>query len=203
MIYSFDIFDTALTRAVASPADVFSLMQEKVKRENFPGFPEHLYCSFRSVRQNAERIARWHRRKEDVGMKDIYETMAQIYHVSSAVSYRLVELELETEAFLIRPIEVVCERVRRLISSGEKVIFISDMYLPVDFLQSVLVNFSVAAGWENIFVSGDVGVRKITGRLYRYVLKHFNIPATELCHFGDHPIGDILIPRLLGISVPC
>jgi len=203
MVYSFDIFDTVVTRAVTCPADVFFLVQEKVMRENFPGLPRKLYCSFRYARQSAERIARWHRRKEDVALKDIYETMAQIYHVSSAVSYRLMELELETESFLIRPIEVVCDHVRRLISSGEKVIFISDMYLPADFLQSILVSFSVAAGRENIFVSGDIGVRKITGRLYRHVLKHFKISAAELCHFGDHPMGDILIPRLFGISLPC
>lgn len=201
MVYSFDIFDTVVTRAVAHPADAFSLMQEKVTRENFPGLVDQLYCSFRSIRQNAERTARWQRRKEDVGLKDIYETMSRMYHVPSVVVSRLMELELETEIFLIRPIEVVCERARRLISLGEKVIFMSDMYLPADFLQSVLVQFSVASGRENIFVSGDIGVRKITGRLYRYVLKRFNIPAGQLCHFGDHLMGDILIPRLLGISL--
>src|SRR3990167_1598502 len=202
MVYSFDIFDTVVTRAVAHPAHVFFFVQEKVTKENFPGLSPKLYCSFRSIRQNAERIARWHRRKEDVGLKDIYETMSQMYHVPSAVVSRLMELELETEVSLIRPLEIVCEHVRRLISSGETVIFMSDMYLPAIFLQSVLTKFSVNARQENIFVSGDVGVRKITGRLYRYVLKHFNIPAAELFHFGDHPIGDVLIPRLLGISLP-
>ena len=167
MVYSFDIFNTVVTRAVAVPSDVFALVQEKINRENISGLPNKLYSSFRYVRQNAEQIARWRFWREDVGMKDIYQIMAQAYRFPPAIAHRFMELELETEFFLIRPIAVVCDRVRRLISSGEKVIFISDMYLTADFLQSILAAFSIVIPKEDIFVSGDIGVRKITGRLIR------------------------------------
>ena len=33
MIYSFDVFDTLITRTTASPLGIFALMQERLQRE--------------------------------------------------------------------------------------------------------------------------------------------------------------------------
>ena len=57
MLYSYDIFDTILTRKTATPHGIFALMQQRL-RENPGNLPEEVTNGFYELRIQGERLAR-------------------------------------------------------------------------------------------------------------------------------------------------
>jgi len=109
-------------------------------------------------------------------------------------------LELETEWSLIGGIAEARRRVAAERAKGCRIIFISDMYLPADFLRRCLTRHGFWAEGDSLYVSSETGQTKFSGNLFRHVLAAEKIAPAELRHFGDHPWADFAVPRQLGIQ---
>lgn len=90
--------------------------------------------------------------------------------------------------------------VERLYMQGKKLIAISDMYVSKEDIELILSKTGFRKFFSYIFVSSDVGLTKLDGRLYKYVLSHCNISSNELIHIGDNQISDVSQAQKNGIS---
>ncbi len=201
MIYSFDIFDTVLTRCVANPRAVFLLMQKKLSFDQRFSAHKNILRNFSFLRFKAELKARLKAFKEDISLGAIYNELFQ-YIKSQEITDLLKQEEIITEKSLLRPINFICEKIKNLQIKKERVIFISDMYLSSEILTTFLTEKTgLNISQKDIYVSGEVGLRKTTGGLFKYVFKKENIKSCELIHYGDNLLSDCLIPSKMGIKI--
>ena len=78
-MYSFDIFDTLITRCTAEPKGIFMLMREKIRESR--EYPSFFTENFYELRIGAEELARTHiqkRGKQEVTLNDIYRILASV-----------------------------------------------------------------------------------------------------------------------------
>jgi HAD superfamily hydrolase (TIGR01549 family) len=156
---------------------------------------------FVSARVLAEFVSRRTSSLEDISLADIYRVMARSHNLSQEICERLLHLELEIESKCIKPVRQVCNRIQECRADGCRIIFISDMYLPATFIESQLARFGVLSSDDSIYVSGDLGVTKVSGKLFQHVLEQEDIVATQLIHCGDNPHSDVFVPKSLGLRL--
>lgn len=197
-LYSFDIFDTLITRTVANPDGIFLLIENKLKeKDEFKNFSSTLKNNFSEIRKETEMFSRSNKYltegKFDCTFDDIYEVIKNNFNLSSEETEKLKELEIETEFENSLPVEKNIERVKNLILSGEKVVLISDMYLSSETVRKFLVKADEIFRDIEIFTSGDREKLKVDGLLYKVVKEKY--PDYELFHFGDNKISDYLVPK--------
>ena len=172
-LYSFDIFDTVITRKVAQPRGIFAIMQyELCNNEKFKDFPQEVKVNFFKHRTNAE----YRQRKlnylakddKDITFDQIYQDIKENCYLSDAQIEQLKDLELQTEFNNILPIEENVQKINALINQGKHIVLISDMYLPEDFIRKLLTKTQLPNDIK-IYLSSVVGYKKETGEMYSYV----------------------------------
>ena len=202
-LYSFDIYDTLITRKTATPEGIFALMQKQLEElREYQSLPKRLIQNFFIIRIQAEKVAR-----NTYITGDIYDiTLAQIYEcvrLTSALSQeqttKLMQLEIETEFNNSLPITQNIEKVKDLIKNGERVVLISNMYLTTDSIRRILIHMDSVFQEITIYVSGDIGKTKGTKTLYEYVQKQEAIEFSNWYHYGDNKVLDVDIPNSMGI----
>ena len=109
-LYSFDIFDTLITRRVATPAGIFALMNDIIKNDdNYKDLPLHIKENFFRYRKNSEYYLR--RRKltseiyADITLEDIYDHIKANFGLTNEQRTSLLNLEIQTEIDNIIPIQ--------------------------------------------------------------------------------------------------
>ncbi|MDO4184680.1 MAG: rhamnan synthesis F family protein, partial [Rhodospirillales bacterium] len=181
-IISFDIFDTLLLRPYVKPTDLF-LHLEEIKHS----------VGFAKARVSAEQEARKkHSDVEDITIDEIYECIDVKYK-------NLMQDEMDLEYQVLYPNFVIKKIFDYAKSQGKKIIAISDMYLPEQFLSSVL-KAKGFEGIEKIYISSTYRKTKCTGRLFEFVIKDLNTSAADILHIGDNEISDKVNAELLGID---
>ena len=192
---SFDIFDTALTRIVDSPVDVFAAVASKLE-EIFGNDASN----FGASRERAEQVTRHRRfeecRAEDVTFDEIYNELESSYGSSEIVA-TAKKLELSVEADSLLAVPEILRLSKLLQEEGIPYFFVSDMYLPQDFLAEVLTTKGYR-DYSDLYVSNVVGKTKHTGHIWNVVGEKWNL-ASHL-HIGDDFHADIDVPRSMGIS---
>ena len=96
MIYSFDIFDTLITRKTAVPEGIFAIMQSELGREEFESIPLPVRNNFYRLRIMAEKLARrsfQNDKVEDVMLEQIYDALAMCGELDAAQRKQLMYLE--------------------------------------------------------------------------------------------------------------
>lgn len=82
-MYSFDVFDTLITRSTVEPIGVFMLMQDMLeKKREYASFFTANFCE---LRIGAEKIAQQYayiKGKQEIILKDIYTALATIGCIS-------------------------------------------------------------------------------------------------------------------------
>jgi predicted HAD superfamily hydrolase len=197
-IYSFDIFDTCLSRTTGLPSGVFYLMAKTVMPIRSG---RHLLYEFVNARRKAERMARMETisgKKEDVSLEEIYAHFDM--QLDGFSRERLMELELQTEASVLRPIHTTAEMIRNLRSEGARIIFVSDIYLPETFVRDRLLAYGLFEDGDGLYVSSSVGLMKATGHLFDHVGTVEKVPLSSIRHFGDHEYSDLRVPLGKGIQ---
>ena len=104
-MYSFDIFDTLITRDLASPEGIFAIMQgtlrgEGAHRQGVITLPPYVRDNFCQLRVHAEEIARETYRKqgyEDILLPKIYEAFSLLGNLKEEQIAWLMDLENRTE----------------------------------------------------------------------------------------------------------
>ncbi|MCB9772393.1 MAG: hypothetical protein H6754_07585 [Candidatus Omnitrophica bacterium] len=176
-------------------------MKNILKNDSRLSLPNEIYSNFSLLRKSAERKARWQLKKEDIQLKNIYETFCLTHGLPFNTIEQLCTIELDIEAAFLRPIKVTCDHIKSLLAVGQKVIFISDSYFPTAFIKSQLASYGINVDATQIYVSGDIGFRKVSGRLYQYIFKTLQIQSQELHHFGDNLLSDVIVPQILGVTL--
>ena len=186
-VVSFDIFDTLVTRPFWYPIDIFMLLG---------GFVQELlgtvdvFCSFRELRVDAERRARGKSLFVDVTLDEIYAQIQEATGFSSEIIRKIKEKELELEFKYLKPRFYAKELFELAQYMDKKIIIVSDMYLPVKFLEKMLGNCGYK-GWAGLFVSGEQRALKGTGDLFQIATKKVDISPENILHIGDSYDADI------------
>ncbi len=201
-VYSFDIFDTLITRTTASPKGVFMLIQARLANEYVDKFPQHLVRCYAQHRQLAERLIRRQAPSYEVMFDDIHLKLKQQFRLSDEQVRILKKLEIDTEIDVSRGIKENIEKAEKLLSQGRRVVLITNMYLPTPVLTALLEKSSpLIARNCRLYISGEHRKSKAgKGELFKLVLEKEKIKARQLVHTGDHIRFDIANAKKLGIT---
>lgn len=188
---SFDIFDTTLIRKCGKPENVFYLLAhklypiDKAKREDF-----FLW------RKRAEGEARRKVPGKDVTIDDIYNS-EELKGFDEYSKKELIEAEKSVEAGQLIANPAIKDIINKRREQGYTMCFISDMYMPSDFLKEVLLREGCIEKNEVVYVSCEWNARKSNGTLYKKLKK--KLTPEEWIHYGDHPISDVRMARKNGL----
>ena len=198
--YSFDIFDTCITRIYTKPTDLFYDLAYRALNSSLQSYSmQHVHALGKQRRQAEIRARRFLSNREDITVFQIYEHFFELEEWDINPEKMLQE-ELSLEEESSRPILNLKEQIALCRQNGSRIIFISDMYLPSDFIFRILKKHEIAQDSDSIYVSGDIGLTKHSGNLFKYVLKMEGLRPDQLEHWGDNYYSDITIPRKLGIN---
>lgn len=193
-LISFDIFDTLILRPFWRPSDMFVLMSKPAA--NLLGISNT--AQFIEMRKNAEYVARSSvKDREDITIDEIYEQLGIDYGVSKDICDKLRDMEIGYELKFCQRRESGIELLEMAQAIGKSTILISDMYLKKETVQELLNKLNIK-GFEELYLSSDVGLLKNTGNLYKYVFKKRKIQSGTMLHIGDNYSTDVNGARQVG-----
>jgi glycosyltransferase involved in cell wall biosynthesis len=196
-VISFDIFDTCLVRLIDRPEDIFELLGENL--ESLTGMKGADFARERVESENrlrAEGLEAGDR--EDTTLGEVYVDLSTKFGWDSETRTQVMHRELELERLFLQPDETVREKAWALYRGGARLAYCSEMYLPGETLRSLLGNAGFPVEGVPVFSSGETGLSKGTGNLYRRLQQSF--PDESLLHIGDNPVSDVEVPARLGID---
>ena len=205
-LYSFDIFDTLITRTTATPKGIFAIMQDILQKDSkYQNIPEFIRRNFFNLRVQFELqyrdILRRNYEKEDIDINFLYEQFAENYRLSEEDANLLKLLELETEYKNILPIPQNIDKVKNLVNKGARVVLISDMYLTEEIIRSFLCKCDSVFENIPIYVSSAYGKGKGSKGLYKIVQENEKVKVSKWLHCGDNVRSDINSAKQFGIRV--
>ncbi len=191
---SFDVFDTAISRIVESPTDVFGMVEQALRAKHGDAV-----AGFAAAREAAETSAHalLPAGRIEVTLDEIYAALVS-NHPAFAAMPLASEFEQQIERRCIVAIPDILEAYRRTRLMGKRVLFISDMYLP----QAVIAAILRAEGyeeWDDLLVSSATGRTKYSGSQWDVVRERRGTLA-RLLHVGDDPHSDDAMPARAGVA---
>lgn len=189
-VISFDIFDTLLYRKVEKPGDVFHLMSAEM------GMSDFAYLRKRAERETREKKEKTAYTREIV-LSDIYETLWRDYHIEKRWMDR--EIELESALLFANPYMHQVYRILCMLSEewNKKIVFMTDMYLPLDVIRQ-LAEKNGYDRYDEIILSNEYGLRKGDGTLQKVLSEHY--PDKKIVHVGDNRRADVEMTQAAGID---
>lgn len=201
-IIAFDCFDTLFHRDCNAECILFEWAREIGALFSFKIPTWEIYKCRKETETNLRKKA------EDFSYYDLiekvydnlikksqYKDISKNKFVSNSLKY---ELELEKKHLYIDKKNLML--LKNNYNQGNKIIIISDFYLPNVFFYKILENFSISKYIDDIFVSSEIGKRKSTGHMYEYILDKYHITPDKLTMIGDNRKSDFLIPQKMGIN---
>lgn len=209
---SFDVFDTALFRRCGEPHAIFDIVAQSCEVSDFV-----------RRRIEAEQRARKIHAKH-TNLEHIYECLELPLEESDgtreAMRMILKEMELNAERSNLTAKPEILRLYSQAAESGIRVAFISDMYLPSEFLRKALVSAGYeglksggfaasgsAAGTASaeseqsqfVIVSCEEGKEKTDGGLFKAAIEKHGWTKNSL-HIGDSIRHDLIGARRAGIK---
>lgn len=194
-IYSFDIFDTAVTRLVGNPKDLFLFLGKKVCQQLTINPQAFYHARIRAEQLACESLAP----EGQPTLLDIYRQLGQLLNLPDELVQPMRQKEMDLESDLIRPVPSMVRRIDFVRREGARVIFASDMYLPADFLKKLLLDRGIAREKDPLYVSCEHKASKHSGELFKKILSVEGVCAKEVLHCGNDPIADVAVPKKMGI----
>ena len=188
MVSSFDIFDTCVVRKCGAPRNLFDVLSYRVF---YKEVSEEHRIEFITQRAAAD---------DSSSFDHLYNTF-DYFHPFLLPQNEIMQKELNCEREMMVPVKSMLEEVNKCRQRGDHIIFISDMYLPTSFIQTALSELGFFKGEDSIYISGDTGLTKHDGSLYKWVKEKEEIEFVNWQHYGDNIVSDIQIPSNLGITV--
>lgn len=195
--YSFDVFDTCLSRLCYDQNALFYLLAIKVKEVSDNQILIYEFVNTRIRAENTARKILCNLSKQDVSINEIYSYFSNFTSLSTS---ELIKLEIETEESILRPINYIKEKIAKIHESGMRIVFISDMYLSSSFIKCQLQKHGFWGENDSIYVSNEIGLTKSSGDLYDYIKEKEDIQSKDWIHYGDNKNSDYLIPKKKGIK---
>jgi len=183
-IYSFDVFDTLITRKYADPRDPIRVASQKVAEEYNLSWEEIFH-----LRIYAEVRTRDFSSKEDISFDEIYKTLKTSYPYWKNVWEKLQTYEWEEE---FNSVEIVWEnyyKFHNIKRQKKTIILLSDMYLSEAQIRSLLEKCNYDLEGVKIYVSSELGLSKHRGGMFKFIREKYR---TTICHLGDNFYADIV-----------
>ncbi|WP_169155574.1 HAD family hydrolase [Brasilonema bromeliae] len=195
-ISSFDVFDTVLTRVVGTPKAFFLLLGKQLAGQSLINCtPE----AFVHARTTAE-----FRAHSNVGEKyslhQIYTEVAIALRLTDEQREKIMHIECALESELIRPIPIARDLIQTARKQNKRVVFVSDMYLPAEFIKEQLVRHSFWVDGDELYVSYEYGKSKATGELFRELLNREGVSPAEVSHYGNDLRIDVQGAKKVGLK---
>lgn len=201
-VYSFDIFDTLLSRRIDPPELIKRLtagyVSTRLAQHGIHIAPDEILAQRSSCEQLLLQLALSRDRDPDYCLDEVMtETLKALKTGSVLDSKETVSHEIGLEKKATQLIPGAIEALSYLRSMGKRIICISDTYLSAIQIALILEYHGLATFIDKLYVSCDLGKRKDTGRLFQHVVEN---ERGRLIHIGDNYISDYAIPRRLGIT---
>lgn len=181
-IISFDIFDTLLIRPYVKPTDLFLHIEKLYKIKGF-----------HKNRIMAEKLARGkYIDYEEITLNQIYEEIDDKYK-------RFKEIEIELEERILTTHKENKEIYDYALRIGKKIIIVSDMYLPKEVIEKILIKNNYT-NYYKLYLSSDLMLTKASGNLYKYIIDDLKVAPSSIMHIGDNYHSDFENARLYGID---
>ena len=196
-IIAFDCFDTLVHRTCSNEKVLIDWARYMERILQYKVTMEQLYKTRKEQEQNL---------KKEIEEPTYKELLKAIYNTLS------IDISLKEFCELSKKIETNIEQkvlvsdkdgvylLKQLKKEGKKVVLISDFYFGKELLAPILNDLDLGQFIDDIFVSSDIGKRKSTGNLYKYVLEKECISSQEMLMIGDNKKSDVEIPSSLGIA---
>ena len=195
--YSFDVFDTVITRIWAKPNDLFWEVARQLRAENLISISPEAWSK---LRLESQMLAHRTSDNDAVTLKRIYDFLASSLGWSPSETEIAKQKEILVELSSLRVVPETQRRIVALHQQNHRVIYISDMYLSSETIQLFLEKNQVWAKGDTLYVSSEVGVKKNSGLLFEYCLNRESLKPSQLHHVGDNYRSDIKPARNLGIN---
>ncbi|CAA6678614.1 MULTISPECIES: hypothetical protein [unclassified Lentimonas] len=201
-IYSFDIFDTLLSRDVADPQFIWVLLSNRLLDTEFSDLPIDLKVDFKSIRQQAEKRCTENTEGHEVTLDGIYTEIGRAYPELQPTQLEQVkQIEIELELKHIYGISENIATVLEHLSRGERVILASDMYLPIDTIRNLLRKADPKLAELKIYLSSERKAGKTNGALFDIICNEEKVRPSQIHHCGDNQVSDVSVPKALGAQV--
>jgi FMN phosphatase YigB (HAD superfamily) len=194
--FSFDVFDTLITRCWWRPEDLFLRLGVRLAEAGLTrARPEE----FAARRVAAEAALRNRPGVEEVTLAEIHAALGAALHWDATTVAAAAVLELETEEEAARPVAANALRLARLQAEGASVLLLSDTYLDRAALLRLLRRAGIAVPPGRVLASSEMAATKRTGRLFRLACDGLGVAPGSVAHRGDHPNSDLVSARAAGL----
>lgn len=190
-LFSIDIFDTTLYRKCGEAENVFALLALRLYPHD-----KHKRDAFFTWRRSApSRIN--NEENKYASLSDIYNDNGILYFSEfSPMQIMQMEMDVESEMLTVNP--AIKDIVSTAREKADTIAFISDMYLPVQFLKGILLRECIWQLGDRLYVSCEEKARKDDGTLYAKVKEEIN--PSKWTHYGDNDQSDIFQAKKYGIN---
>ena len=186
-IISFDIFDTLLVRPFSSPSDLYTFMENDVRK-----IISNRHINFKTSRRNAEiyanKIAGSAKSRK---IDHVYQAFQKINLLSDKETEKLQNLELSLELQLCYKRQIGYEIYKEAIKQKKRIIFVTDTSFSESFIRKLLMKNNYTDQDHNLYVSCEHDKAKFDGTLYEFVLEKEGEKAEDFLHIGDNYLSDI------------
>jgi predicted HAD superfamily hydrolase len=194
-VVTFDIFDTALLRSVAQPADALALAAWRAERRFGYGIGMRALLDARRKAGKQARLNAQAEGREEVTLDEIYTRLPGL---PPDICSGLRDEELATERDVCYANPTILGIYRDMIASGTSVAFISDTALPTTFLENLLFEKGYT-GPHKVFLSSAFGTSKALGKLFPLVASRLGVQPSEIWHIGDNARSDVVQAHRAGV----
>lgn len=190
--YSFDVFDTCISRTYEHPTDLFFHLGYCIAPTTHNEEEKKLFAlTFRKRRVTAERNAnRALGKYRNCNLDAIYKLL----EIPKECPYKIEDiknLEIEMEKVCSYEIYEIKKKIEHVRSLSHRIIFISDMYLPTHIVWDLLNKHKIIESNEKLYVSSEHIETKHSGKLYRHIIKELGTTGESITHHGDNYHADV------------
>lgn len=196
-VISFDIFDTLITRLTFSPREIFNFIEQKFNNSSSIKLNE--FKQFRILAEDKALAEKVSSGLQECTFDDIYNKLQELLSLNDKSILELKKIELDLELEYSKRRERGMELFEYAKQKNKRIILTSDMYLNSLHIRKLLDKNEIR-GFDKLYVSSEVGLKKKTGDLFKHVLNEECISEIDLLHIGDNIDGDTKVPESLGIS---
>jgi FMN phosphatase YigB (HAD superfamily) len=191
------------TQSISLSLDLFdtTLIRRSSNRELFRRLGERAAAEWKDWTLNAVEFARWRQVSEERAnraygsckfmLDAVYNQFSKGYTISPARKKRLMAMELELEAEHLLVVPAMRNRIEAEHAEGRAVLFLSDMYLPSDWLREVLTKHGLWKHGDILYVSGEARASKSKGDLFTFAENLLGSRLDQPLHLGDNPWSDV------------
>lgn len=184
---SFDLFDTLIMRQVLLPADVFELVDDRLRQHGI------VIEDFSAKRMASEKELS---RERAPRLSEIYYHMKYAYRIPEIEPEQMAVLEWEIDCGLVVPRREVCRLLSDLEARGKKVYIVTDSYYNKKQIIRILKKCGITH-YTDVFVSCEYGVGKTQGLFQEF---KETVDVWSYLHIGDDVAADLESAEKNGIS---